>query len=60
MHTFSKLPAAASYAIRAIKPMFVFHGPDSGYVVAIGRDARELMSDGHEPLSLSEMAKAAR
>ncbi len=60
MHTFSKLQTAASYAMRSIKPMFVFHGPENNYVVAMGRDARELMNDDHVPLTLSEIASAAR
>ena len=59
MRHFSRIEAAASYALRCTKPAFVFDGPDGGYVVAIGRDARRLMNDGHEAISLSGMAKAA-
>lgn len=60
MREFTKLETAASYAMRAVKPMFVFHGPDGGYVLAMGREARELMAGGHEPVSFSEIANAAR
>ena len=60
MREFRSLRNAAQYAFRCAMPAYVFHGPESGYVVAIGRDARELIADGHEPLSIGEMAWAAR
>jgi len=60
MDRFTSLTNAAGYALRCRKPAFVFDGPEGGYVVAIGREARELMGFGLKPLALSETAKAAR
>lgn len=61
MREFNSLKLAASYALGCIKPAFVFDGPSEagGYVVAIGREARELMAFGLEPLSLAETVAAA-
>lgn len=60
MYRFNSITNAASFAMCATKPAFVFNGSVKGYVVAIGRDARELIANGHKPLTLSETAKLAR
>lgn len=59
MYKFRNLKLAASFALRNVKPAFVFHGPENGFIVASGKDAKELIADGHKPLSLQETAKAA-
>ena len=59
MREFTRIETAAGYALRNVKPAFVFDGPEGGFVVAIGRDARELIACGLKPLTLSETIKAA-
>ena len=60
MREFRGIRAAAGYALRCPKPAFVFDGPDGGFIVALGREARGLISDGHIPLTLTETVSAAR
>jgi hypothetical protein len=60
MHEFTTLKTAASYAMWARRPMFVFDGPEGGYVVAGARQACELMDAGLVPLSLQQTAREAR
>ena len=63
MYPFTSLENAASYALRCAKPAFVFDGPGgsgANYIVAVGREARELQDGGHVPYSLQETALAAR
>lgn len=65
MYPFENLQNAARYALRTRKPAFVFDGPGQGggsgpqYVVAVGREARELEEEGHVPYTLQETAGAA-
>ena len=62
MYPFTNLQPAASYALRCAQPAFVFDGPGGtgpNYFVAVGREARELMDEGHEPYTLQETARAA-
>ena len=63
MYPFTNLQNAASYALRCGKIALVFDGPGGtgpDFVVAVGREARELLADGHSAYSLQETAKAAR
>ena len=60
MYEFRDLKHAASFALRARNIGQVFDGPDGGYVVAFGREAGELEADGLQPLSLQQVAKAAK
>ncbi|MDP9480401.1 MAG: hypothetical protein M3R38_32860 [Actinomycetota bacterium] len=61
MLKFDNLGAAASYAMRARRPMLVFEGPAGGYVVVVGsREAHELEGFGLVPLPLADVAKEAR
>lgn len=63
MYEFQRLQNAASFALRCAPPAFVFDGPGPGganYVVAIGREARELEANGLEAYSLRQTARAAR
>jgi hypothetical protein len=57
---FDNLGAAASYAMRARRPMLVFEGPAGGYVVVGSREAHELEGFGLVPLPLADVAKEAR
>jgi hypothetical protein len=63
MYPFTNLKNAASYALRCRGVALVFDGPGGSgaeYVVAIGREARELLEGGHEAYTLQETAQAAR
>ena len=59
MRKFTNLETAKSYAAGCTKIALVFHGPEGGYIVAIGRDARALLADGHVAYSLKDTAKVA-
>ena len=66
MYPFTNLRAAARYALRCRGVALVYDGPGQGggsgpaFVVAVGREARDLEYDGHVPYSLQETARAAR
>ena len=63
MYPFERFENAARYALRCRRPAFVFDGPGGSgpnYVVAVGREARELMAQGHEPYDSQETARAAK
>ena len=50
IYEFTDLENARSFRDHCVRPAFIFHGPDDGYVVAIGRAAQELIHDGHEAI----------
>lgn len=63
MYPFTNLKNAASYALRCRNPALVFDGPGGSgadFIVAVGREARELLDDGHEAYTLRETALAAQ
>ena len=63
MYPFSRLENAARFALRCRSVALVFEGPGGSgpdFVVALGREARELQYDGHVPYSLQDTARAAR
>lgn len=47
---FQNLTNARSFADRAVKPMFIFNAPDSGYLVCDARAAKQLFADGHQDI----------
>lgn len=59
LYRFSNLKSAASFALQCCGPALVFDGPEDDYVVAVGREARELEDDGHVACTLAETAQAA-
>lgn len=63
MYPFQNLQNAASYALRCRHPALVFDGPGrsgADFIVAVGREARELLDAGHIAYSLQETALAAK
>lgn len=49
---------AARIAVTAGRPLFVFDGPDGGYVVAGPRFARELEESGIESYTMQDLCLA--
>lgn len=49
-YSFMNLEYARKFVNNAVKPMFIFDAPNSGYIVADARAAKKLFDDGHQDI----------